>query len=129
MFPLVLVSATLAESAAGLVADAREALDRGIGAPPQWLGELPLVGPRLQDYWETVAAVFNFAATLALCQPRRWLFSVLVLAAYFELVLGLVIAFLHREGGTAAPPHAFSSRIGERPRVPGCRGRTIKGVG
>src|SRR5437660_1126382 len=51
VFPLVLVSATLAESAAGLVADAREALDRGIGAPPQWLSELPLLGPRLQAFW------------------------------------------------------------------------------
>src|SRR5205814_9179141 len=56
VFPLVLVSATLAESAAGLVADAREALDRGIGAPPPWLSELPLIGPRLPDYWGTGAA-------------------------------------------------------------------------
>jgi predicted PurR-regulated permease PerM len=91
VFPLVLVSATLAESAAGLVADAREALDRGIGAPPQWLSELPLIGPRLQDYWGTVAAgEANFAATLKpyVSTAGGWLFS--VLASFGGGILELV---------------------------------------
>ena len=137
VFPLVLVSATLAESAAGLVADAREALDRGIGAPPQWLSELPLIGPRLQDYWGTVAAgEANFAATLKpyVSTAGGWLFSVLASfgGGILELVLSLVIAFfLYREGGTAGSRlYAFSSRIGSEraTRALDVAGGTIKGV-
>ena len=137
VFPLVLVSATLAESAAGLVADAREALDRGIGAPPQWLSELPLVGPRLQDYWGTVAAgEAHFAATLKpyVSTAGGWLFSVLASfgGGILELVLSLVIAFfLYREGGTAGSRlYAFSSRIGSEraTRALDVAGGTIKGV-
>jgi predicted PurR-regulated permease PerM len=137
VLPLVVVSATLTESATGLVADAREALDRGIGAPPQWLGELPLVGPPLEDYWRTVATgEANLAATLKpyVSTAGGWLFSVLASlgGGILELLLSLVIAFfLYRDGGTAASRlYAFSSRIGNEraTRALDVAGGTIKGV-
>src|SRR5947208_6863041 len=56
LLPLALVSVTLTESVAGFVTDAREALDKGITPPPDWVGQLPLLGPAIRDYWGTLAA-------------------------------------------------------------------------
>jgi predicted PurR-regulated permease PerM len=101
------------------------------------LSELPLIGPRLQDYWGTVAAgEANFAATLKpyVSTAGGWLFSVLASfgGGILELVLSLVIAFfLYREGGIAGSRlYAFSSRIGSEraTRALDVAGGTIKGV-
>jgi len=77
--PLALVSATLTESVTGLAANAQEALDQGIGPPPGWIGELPLVGPPVRDYWGKIAAgEANLAGTVKpyVSVAGGWLLSV-----------------------------------------------------
>jgi predicted PurR-regulated permease PerM len=137
VFPLVLVSATLTESITGLVADARHGLDSGIGPPPDWLRDLPLIGPPLQDHWRTVAAgEANIAVALKpyVSTAGGWLLSALasVGGGILELVLSLVIAFfLYRDGGVAASRlYALSSRIGSERAMHALdvAGGTIKGV-
>src|SRR5438477_11676040 len=49
VFPLVLVSATLAESAAGLFADGCDGVAPGNGAPSQWFSQRSLIRPRLPN--------------------------------------------------------------------------------
>ena len=137
VFPLVLVSATLTESVTGLVADARKGLDTGIGPPPDWLRDLPVIGPSLQDHWRAAAAgEGNIAAAL---KPYVSTAGGLLLSGLaslgggiLELVLSLVIAFfLYRDSGVAASRlYAFSSLIGsERAmRALDVAGGTIRGV-
>jgi predicted PurR-regulated permease PerM len=137
VLPLVGVSATLTENMTGLAATIREALDRGIGPPPAWLRELPLVGPPLQDHWKAMAAgETSFTASLKpyLSVAGSWLLSGLasIGGGILELLLSLVIAFfLYRDGGIAAAClYALSSRIGNEraTRALDVAGGTIKGV-
>jgi predicted PurR-regulated permease PerM len=101
VLPLVIVSTTLTENVTALAANAREALDRGLGPPPAWVRELPLVGPPLQDHWKTIAdGEANFAVTLHpyLSVAGSWLLSALasIGGGILELLLSLVIAFFQR---------------------------------
>jgi predicted PurR-regulated permease PerM len=137
VFPLVLVSVTLTENVAGLVDTVREGLDSGIGPPPRWIGELPLVGAPLRDYWARIAA--GEASLASGIKPYvsvagGWLLSVLasIGGGILELLLSLVIAFfLYRDGATAAARlYALFTRIGgERAaHALDVAGGTIKGV-
>ena len=137
VFPLVLVSVTLTENAAGLVGNVREALDSGIGPPPRWIDELPVVGAPLRDYWGRIAV--GEASLAGGIKPYvsvagGWLLAILasVGGGILELLLSLVIAFfLYRDGTTAAARlYALSSRIGgERAaHALDVAGDTIKGV-
>jgi len=137
VLPLALVSATLAESVAGFVTDAREALDKRIAPPPDWIGQLPLLGPSVRDYWATAAAgEANLAATVKpyVSVAGSWLLSVLatVGGGILELLLSVVIAFfLYRDGAAAASClYALSARIGSEraTRALDVAGGTIKGV-
>ena len=137
VLPLALVSATLTESVARLVADAREILDKGITPPPEWLRDVPLVGVPLRDYWQTVAAgEANLAATAKpyVSVAGGWLLSIVasIGGGILELLLSLVIAFfLYRDGAAAASRlYAVSARIGSEraTRALDVAGGTIKGV-
>lgn len=137
VLPLVVVSATLTENVTGLAAHFREALDRGIGPPPAWLRELPLVGATLEDHWKTMAAgEANFAATFKpyLSVAGSWLLSALasIGGGVLELLLSLLIAFfLYRDGSIAATRlYTLSSRIGNERATHALdvAGGTIRGV-
>jgi len=137
VLPLVIVSTTLTENVTALAANAREALDRGLGPPPAWVRELPLVGPPLQDHWKTIAdGEANFAVTLHpyLSVAGSWLLSALasIGGGILELLLSLVIAFfLYRDGGIAASRlYALLSRIGSEraTRALAVAGGTIRSV-
>jgi predicted PurR-regulated permease PerM len=137
VLPLVLVSVTLTESVSGFVVAAREGLDKGIRPPPDWVGQLPVLGPFLRDYWGTVAAgEANLAAALKpyAAVAGGWLLSVFasVGGGILELLLSLVIAFfLYRDGAAAASYlYALSARIGSEraTRALDVAGGTIKGV-
>jgi predicted PurR-regulated permease PerM len=137
VLPLALVSITLTESVAGFVTDAREALDKGITPPPDWVGQLPFVGPAIRDYWGTVAAgEANLAAAVKpyVSVAGGWLLSVLasVGGGILELLLSVVIAFfLYRDGAAAGLYlYALSARIGSERATHALdvAGGTIKGV-
>ena len=137
VLPLALVSATLTESVARLVANAREILDKGITPPPEWLHDVPLIGVPLRDYWQTVAAgEANLAATAKpyVSVAGGWLLSIVasIGGGILELLLSLVIAFfLYRDGAAAASRlYAVSARIGSEraTRALDVAGGTIKGV-
>ncbi|HEU4383736.1 MAG TPA: AI-2E family transporter YdiK [Anaeromyxobacteraceae bacterium] len=53
--PLYLAISTIVENAGRLVEVARSASTLGLPDPPEWLGRLPLVGPRLDAGWRSLA--------------------------------------------------------------------------
>ncbi len=52
--PFVILGSTLASNLADLTAAAQKIFEAGPPAPPLWVGNIPLVGSRLRDYWLTL---------------------------------------------------------------------------
>ncbi|MBV8652630.1 MAG: AI-2E family transporter [Alphaproteobacteria bacterium] len=112
-------------------------LTEGPPGPPAWVATVPLVGGRLDAYWQTIA---NDGGKLTadlkpyIGPARDWLLNVggSLAAGIGELTLSLLIAFfLYRDGTTgvralgAVLGHVAGSR-GER--IMETAGSTIKGV-
>jgi predicted PurR-regulated permease PerM len=94
--PTILVTTSLASSAAALVSGLRDH-SLVLPSPPARLAELPIVGERLLEAWTGAAA--NFPAALAkygptLRAPMAWLvtFAGKLAAAELQFVLSFVIA-------------------------------------
>lgn len=94
--PTVVVTTSLASSAAALVAGLRDHT-LVLPSPPARLAELPIIGQRLLETWTAVAA--NFPAAVAkygpnLRAPMTWLmtFAGKLAAAELQFVISFVIA-------------------------------------
>lgn len=90
----------------------------GLPPPPEWLGELPLVGERLADLWLTVdeqGAAFFATLRPYLGQVGNWLLarSAQIGAGVVELALSLVLVFFfYRDGPRlAAFVHSLLERL------------------
>src|SRR5262249_42765699 len=53
--PLVLAVMTIVDYADDLVAWAQAAVSAGVPSPPEWVGRIPLVGPRVLSRWHQLA--------------------------------------------------------------------------
>lgn len=120
--PLVMLGFNLADhirDATGLVKDFRVS---GLPAPPGWLVDVPLVGDRLVDFWQTIDQQGSaFFATIQpyLGQVGNWLLarSAQIGGGVLELALSLVLVFFfYRDGPRlAAFAESLLTRlIGER---------------
>ena len=117
--PLVLLAATLADSLTGFLALLRHWLEVGPPGPPDWVRDLPLIGPRLSTRWAQVAndgAAFTAALTPYLVPIRDFVLSTGrdLGAGIGRLLLSLVLAFfIYCHGGDIAEHlHVGMRRIG-----------------
>lgn len=94
--PLLAGIFTLAENGETLFHDAKAAVEKIPDAPPNWVGELPLVGPRLAETWRDAAS--GDAGLRARLGPAvqaggRWLFSQVGAVGGLLLQFFLVVVF------------------------------------
>jgi predicted PurR-regulated permease PerM len=54
--PLVLAVGTIVDYADDIVEWAQAAVSAGVPSPPEWVGRMPLIGPRLARQWQQLAA-------------------------------------------------------------------------
>jgi predicted PurR-regulated permease PerM len=137
VLPILIVAVSLADNVSALAAAFRRVLAEGPPAPPNWILDVPLVGHRLFERWQSVAADgAKFSATL---QPyvgdaANWILGLGASAgaSIAQLALSLFIAFfLYRDGASAV----MRLRVAAE-RLAGNRGQalltvagsTIKGI-
>jgi predicted PurR-regulated permease PerM len=106
--PLVLLALTLADSVAGFIAMLRRWLEVGPPGPPAWVTGLPLVGARVSERWQQIAAdgaSFTAALTPYLATLRTGLLAAgaSVGGGIAALLLSLILAcFLYANGAALA---------------------------
>jgi predicted PurR-regulated permease PerM len=121
--PFALAIGALLDAARRSPAVMHDFLARGLGPPPAWISNVPLVGERLADRWQTVAAG-GPQALVAILEPygraaAAWTiaatggFGRIAVLILFTIVL---VAILYSQGETAAGGAlAFARRLGGEP--------------
>jgi predicted PurR-regulated permease PerM len=137
LLPLTLLASHLAGEVTGAATVASRWMESGPPGPPDWVRTLPLVGARLDAYWQSVA---NDSAKLVadlrayIGPAREWLLSAAVSlgAGMTELVLALLISFFFYRDGMAGVVALRSAlgRVGgaNAEQLLGLAGTTITGV-
>jgi len=118
--PLALAVLTIVEHAGDVAGRLKTLESASVPAPPGWVEQVPLVGPRLAAEWRAVAALGadeQYARVAPYAKDAaRWILSKAgSLAAFFlHLLLTLVIsALLYYQGDAAADGlRAFARRLG-----------------
>jgi predicted PurR-regulated permease PerM len=116
--PLSLAVATIADNADRIAGWARWLTEFRVPPPPDWVAGLPLVGARLQDFWQQVAAagIEDYAARLApyastvtgVFLSKAGNFGLL----FLQFLLVVVIAAILYAGGE--PAAEWMKRFGRR---------------
>lgn len=127
--PFVIVGASLADNVTAVAGAIRQTIENGPQEPPQWVADLPIIGPHLHDYVTSLVHDQNarMAAAQSLIEPVRG-FAVRVAKGLghgiLEISLSLLICFfLYRDGDTVA------ARLGNAAfRIAGDRGRQLLDV-
>ena len=118
--PFVFAIGTLLDAASRSPAVMNDFLARGLGPPPPWIGDLPVIGRRLMAEWQTIAAGGPEALATAV-QPYAIAAAGWALAAtggfgrtiVLVLVTLLLVPILYAQGETAARGAlAFAHRLG-----------------
>src|SRR6202521_2570922 len=124
--PFVIVGSSLADNVADMIQVIRHFVESGPPAPPQWLNEIPIIGPRVHDYLAHLAGdqVAQRTELHSLVSPLKGFALELGKAlghGIFEISLSLVVCFfLYRDGDAAAARlEPAANRIG------GQRGREL----
>jgi predicted PurR-regulated permease PerM len=124
--PFVIVGSSLADNVTDVIQVIRHFVESGPPAPPQWLDDIPIVGPHIHDYLTHLAGdqAAQRAQLHSLIGPLKS-FALELGAALghgiFEISLSLVVCFfLYRDGDMAAARlETAADRIG------GERGRNL----
>jgi predicted PurR-regulated permease PerM len=137
LLPFVIVAVTLADNIQQLTAATQSWLQAGPPAPPDWLAKIPVVGQKVMDYWEGLAADSTKLWTEAqrLIEPASsWLLrgGLALGGGLLQLALSVFIAFfLFRDGvAVARRLQQVVERIGgERGgHLLAVAGKTVRGV-
>jgi predicted PurR-regulated permease PerM len=125
--PLSLAIAAIADNAGRIASVAKWLSEFNLPPPPEWVARIPLVGNRLQDFWQQVAAagIQSYAARIAPYAETgaRWFiaeagnFGLLLV----QFLLTVVIAAIMYAGGESAA--AWLQRFGRR--LAGARGEQV----
>lgn len=135
--PLVVISVTLADNVANLVAATRRLVEQGPPPPPAWLAGVPLFGDTLLTMWqEWVADSRQFLAGFqdVLARAGKWLLGhgLALAEGVIQLSLSvLVLFFLYRDGTYVVERlTAGATRLAGLRAVAllGVAGNTVKGV-
>ena len=137
LLPFVVVGTTLADNVKALTSATKTFIDQGPPAPPEWLAKIPLVGQRVTDYWQNLAADTGQLWTHAekLVEPASALLltgGLFLASGLIKLALSIFIAFFLFRGGatvgawaTALVRHIAGER-GEHLLT--VAGNTVRGV-
>jgi predicted PurR-regulated permease PerM len=137
LLPFLIVALTLADNIKELTGAARNWIDAGPPAPPEWLARIPFAGQKATDYWQSMAADTAKLWTEAqrLIEPAGSWFLKTGLAlggGLIQLALSIFVAFfLFRDGiSIAGRVTAGVERIGgERgTHLLAVAGKTVRGV-
>ena len=137
LLPFLVVALTLADNINQLTAATKNWIQAGPPAPPEWLANIPLVGPKIIVYWQSLSADTAKIWTDAqrLIEPASaWLLKggIMLGGGLIQLALSIFIAFfLFRDGVAIA--RWLQQAVG---RIGGARGehllnvasRTVRGV-
>lgn len=124
--PFIVVGGSLADNVTDVIAGIRQIFTTGPPTPPQWLIDVPVIGPHIQDYVKHLASDPAAQKTLLhdLISPLKSFALELGKAlghGVFEISLSLVVCFfLYRDGEEAAARLDRASR-----RLAGERGRHL----
>lgn len=116
--PLSLAIATLVENADRLVGWGKWLAEFRMPPPPDWVAALPVVGPKLQQFWQQFAAagIQEFAAKLApyAGSVTKWFASEVGSfgMVFLQFLLTVLIAAIMYAGGESAA--AWMKRFGQR---------------
>src|SRR5271170_626950 len=108
LLPFLIVAMTLADNIRELTGAVRSWIDAGPPAPPEWLAKIPVVGQKVTDYWQSMAADTAKIWTEAqrLIEPASsWLLKggLALGGGLIQLALSIFIAFfLFRDGVSVA---------------------------
>jgi len=106
--PLIAVGLSLADNVSHLTAVISRGLEQGPPAPPAWVADIPLVGRRLYQAWQTLthdSAPLTTALQRLVVPVSTWLVSqgVALGAGILYLILSvLLLFFLYRDGAALA---------------------------
>lgn len=137
LLPMAALGSRLAGEVTQIAGIVSRWMEEGPSAPPAWVATVPVIGARLDAYWQTIAndeAKFTADLQPYISTARQAILDIgaSLAAGIGELALSLLIAFfLYRDGMTGV--HAVSAMLG---RVAGSHGErlmavaggTIKGV-
>ncbi|HTY65152.1 MAG TPA: AI-2E family transporter [Alphaproteobacteria bacterium] len=137
LVPMLVLGFHLTEAAGEAAGLVREVLAEGIPPLPGWVSNIPIAGPRLQDFW--VRTMHDSGTLSAALQPhigeaRSWLIALGgdLLQGMFQVIVSLFVAFFfYRDGRVTV---AILSRIAARlaghrsGRLLNVAGDTINGV-
>jgi predicted PurR-regulated permease PerM len=137
--PLLLAIKTIVDAAPGLIDWSRAASGLSVPAPPRWLESVPLLGARIAERWEEIAALQRGGELSERLVPYvrpavRWFVSQvgsLGLVFVHVLLTGILAAILYTRGEAAvAGLTAFARRLaGPRgEHVVQLAGKAIRGV-
>ena len=126
LLPFVVIGMTLGSNVKEWTAALKSWMAAGPEAPPDWLAGVPLVGPKLVDQWQSLAADTSriFSEASRFIEPlTSWLLQggLALGGGLIELALSILLAFfLFRDG--AALAEKISLVVG---RIAGERGRQL----
>jgi predicted PurR-regulated permease PerM len=137
VIPLALLGHNLAENVAQLAINLQEWRSNGLPEPPSWVAPLPLVGPRMQQFWSdlstgSVEATAKLEPYVQYVRAEILTFGALIGAGVVQIVISLLIAFfLYRDGlrAAAALDSVLERLAGRRgPRLLDVAAGTLKNV-
>lgn len=107
LLPFVIIGTTLAENIKEMSAATQKLLQGGLPAPPDWLAKIPVIGKRLLEYWQSLAAdtAKLWDQIQRLLEPAgAWLLKggLTLGGGLIKLALSIFIAFFLFRSGTAA---------------------------
>jgi len=108
LVPFLVIGFTLADNVKELTAATKNWIEAGPPAPPAWVAKIPVAGPKVSDYWQSVAhdSAKLFRESQRFIEPvSAWLLKVGLLLGRGLLQLALsifVTFFLFRDGLAAA---------------------------
>jgi predicted PurR-regulated permease PerM len=137
LLPFVIVGTTLVDNVNQLTDAAKRWAENGPPAPPEWLAKVPVVGQRVTDYWQSLAADTSklWTESQRFIEPASaWLLKggLALGGGLIQLALSICIAFfLFRDGVSVAKRLIdMVDRIGgERGKhLLTVAGKTVRGV-
>jgi predicted PurR-regulated permease PerM len=135
--PFVMIGAALSDNVRDLTAAARSWTETGPPAPPSWLQKVPLIGKRVVDHWQIVAADSEKLLELGkrLIAPTSALFVTIgkiLVSGLAQLALSILVAFFLFRNGEAAAERIVATveRIADERgrRLLKVAGDTVRGV-
>jgi len=132
--PFIVAGATLAENLSRLIETIRRIKEGDVPGPPEWMHQLPLIGPSLDAFWENLTVNTDKMTLFLKAHVKQWLleYGLDIGQGVLQLSLSVFISFFfYRDGEYIAKSFASGFRriAGEHTQhLLAVVGGTVKGV-